>query len=104
MKVIVGIIVTLFLAVGLWWVISLKKPTLVDVYYSPHSRHSIEVWVYGEIFAMPGDAGSGKGFVLLKAEDGRILEKAATDLVIQIDEPRWFPDRVEIPLFKDWSL
>jgi hypothetical protein len=68
------------------------------------TAHSVEVWVYGELYAPPGDAGSGKGFVLLKNGEGKVLEKKSTDLVIQIDEPRWFKDRVELPLFVDWIL
>ncbi len=60
--------------------------------------------MYGEMFSAPGDAASGAGFVVLKNINGELLEKKKTDLVISIDQPRWFKDRVEVPLFAEWSL
>ena len=82
----------------------MRRLCLAEFYRSPLTAHAVEVWVIGELYALPGDAGSGKGFVLLKNGEGKVLEKKDVDLVIQIDVPRWFKDRVEVPLFADWIL
>lgn len=90
------------IALSLYFLI--RRPHITKSYESSITDHRIEVWVYGELFSAPGDAASGAGFVVLKDGSGRILEKKITELVISIDPPRWFADRVEIPLFAEWRL
>jgi hypothetical protein len=100
--IVVVFFVIILAALSVVWCI--KKPHISRSYKSPITTHVIEVWVYGELFSVPGDAGSGAGFVVLKDANGKILERKPTDLVISIDPPRWFIDRVEVPLFVQWKL
>ena len=104
MGVVVAILIALFSLVFVIWLWLGLKPHLVAGYKSDLSGHTVEVWVYKEFFSTPGDAGSGRGFALLKDSAGEILERKETELVISIDKPRWYAERVEIPLFAEWSL
>lgn len=95
----------LIIAILLWvWFAKDGSPHLIKTYKSPLTEHSIEVWVNNESYSSPGDAWSGEGFVLLKNGAGNVLEKKSTELVISVEEPRWFGDRVEVKLFAEWSL
>ncbi len=80
------------------------RPHVTDFYRSPLTGHVVEVWVYGEIGAVPGDSASGKGFVCLKNSKGEILERKNADVVVGIPAPVWHRTRVEAPLFADWNL
>ena len=99
-----GILILIVVVMFWLWFAKDRNPHLVKTYKSPLTEHSIEVWVYDEPYSAPGDAWSGEGFVLLKNGVGKVLEKKGTELVISIEEPYWFEDRVEVKLFAEWPL
>jgi hypothetical protein len=82
----------------------ISDATLLHRYASPTGEHAVEVWVYYERWSMPGDSGSGPGYVLLKNRHGAILQRKETELVISISEPKWEPDSVYIKVFAEWKL
>ncbi|RYD20529.1 MAG: hypothetical protein EOP88_14730 [Verrucomicrobiaceae bacterium] len=103
MRALLALLLTLILVAAVAWHI-IRRPYRAELHKSPLTAHSIEVWVYGELHAAPGDGGSGPGFVLLKDGTGKVLEKKPVDLVISIDPPEWSKEKVRIPHFADWPL
>ena len=90
--------------VGAFFLLYKSNAHLARRYPSPFSGHSVEVWVDWEWSTTPGNTYSGSGYVLLKNQEGIVLQRKETDLVISIDPPVWQKDRVEIKLFADWPL
>lgn len=85
-------------------VIATHRSSLVRSYHSPDGRFAVEVHAYKEIFAMPGDGGSGRGFVTLRRSNGDIIEKKKSDYVGIVDSVIWREKTVDIKSFADWEL
>ena len=56
--------------------------------------HAYQAWLP----VSPADAGGKEGWILIVAKDGETIGSAPVDRVSQIQDLRWTPDSVEVPL------
>lgn len=52
----------------------------------------------------PGSAGDAPGFVRLQTWEGKVLQEQDIEAVQLVEQIRWSPTSVDIPLIAEWPL
>lgn len=74
-------------------------------FVSPDQRFQVEVFRIGTpLPMMPGAAGDAPGFVRLRTREGKVLREHDIAAVQLVEQIRWSPTRVDIPLIVEWPL
>lgn len=92
----------------LWFTPSGRKLCCSSIYktfVSPDERFRVAVFRTNMPWLMfPGSAGDAPGFVRLQTWKGQVLQEQDIEAVQLIEQIRWSPTSVDIPLIAEWPL
>jgi len=79
--------------------------TVDKTFSSPDERFQIAVFRLGVPWPMfPGSVGDAPGFIRLQTWDGRVLRERDIEAVQLVEQIRWSPTSVDVPLIAEWPL
>ena len=78
---------------------------IYKTFVSPDERFYVSVFRLGVPWPMfPGSAGDAPGFIRLETWDGRVLHEQDIEAVQWVEQIRWSPTSVDVPLIAEWPL
>ena len=103
--VVAALIISIISAVFLWPYFLKANASVYRIIENPNGKYKIVVYripQYRMVF--PGQAGDAPGYVRLYDQFGRVLAEKDVEMVQNIDQVYWEPERVDIKLFAEWKL
>ncbi len=78
---------------------------IYKTFSSPDQRFQVAVFRISQPWPVaPGSAGDAPGFVRLMTRAGGVLQEQDVEAVQLVEQVRWTPRSVEIPLIAEWAL
>ncbi|AVS77438.1 hypothetical protein C8234_04660 [Paracidovorax avenae] len=78
---------------------------IYKTFSSPDQRFQVAVFRTSQPWPVaPGSAGDAPGFVRLMTRAGGVLQEQDVEAVQLVEQVRWTPRSVEIPLIAEWAL
>lgn len=97
-----------FLAIGItgatviYGLFLVFAPTEHLRFISPDKRHTLIVYRYPRLYAMPGQGSDAPGFVTLIDRNGKELARRELEMVQLVHNPEWLENRVRVRVIFDW--
>ncbi|AVT02092.1 hypothetical protein [Paracidovorax avenae] len=79
--------------------------SIYKTFSSPDQRFRVAVFRISQPWPVaPGSAGDAPGFMQLMTRTGDVLQEQDVEAVQLVEQVRWTPHSVEIPLIVEWGL